>query len=300
MVPSSRIRRTLGAALALAFVAAAARADTVTGVCPDGSIFIVKREADIPCRDARRIDPQDTPPIKPQFLPRPYAWDRFQRQQDPNNPYNLVEAARRMREAREAGAPLDPGAAPQPPAPPLATPQAGTPPVGTAPPPVPQRTALLRPAPAPSPRFELELDERQIRDLYLIVELAQQRAPATFAPEAERAVRLRVAPSQAFAARLREILRQRGSGRAGPVLLFAAVAEREADFFGHLTFVQGQVAYQPDRDDPDQLGILDGQLGALSPSQRVLGYVVLPESIDPAQPVDVYWNDRRLTATFRP
>ena len=32
----------------------------------------------------------------------------------------------------------------------------------------------------------------------------------------------------------------------------------------------------------------------------VLGYAVLPGSVDLAEPIDVYWNDRLLAATLRP
>ena len=70
---------------------------TISGVCPDGSMFIVQREADIPCSAAKRVAPDEMPPIKPEFLPRPYAWEIFQQQQDPNNPYNLVDKAREVR-----------------------------------------------------------------------------------------------------------------------------------------------------------------------------------------------------------
>jgi hypothetical protein len=28
--------------------------------------------------------------------------------------------------------------------------------------------------------------------------------------------------------------------------------------------------------------------------------VVLPERLSPSHPIDVYWNDRQLTATFQP
>jgi hypothetical protein len=30
----------------------------------------------------------------------------------------------------------------------------------------------------------------------------------------------------------------------------------------------------------------------------VLGYVVLPADVDPAQPLDLYWDDRLVTATL--
>ena len=45
---------------------------------------------------------------------------------------------------------------------------------------------------------------------------------------------------------------------------------------------------------------MEGRLGSLAAGDRVLGYVVLPPEVDPAQPLDVYWNDRRLVTTLRP
>ena len=63
----------------------------ITGVCPDGSIFIVQSSDAIPCSQAKRVEPSDVPPIQPELLPRPYGWERFQREADPNNPYNLIE-----------------------------------------------------------------------------------------------------------------------------------------------------------------------------------------------------------------
>ena len=77
----------LSAALLLAAPAAAA----ISGVCPDGSIFIVQSADAIPCREAKRVDPSDLPPLQPELLPRPYGWERFNRRADPNNPYNLVD-----------------------------------------------------------------------------------------------------------------------------------------------------------------------------------------------------------------
>src|SRR5262245_53826959 len=85
------IRSSLPAALA-ALPAAAPMAAAISGVCPDGSIFIVQSSDAIPCRAAKRVDPQDLPPLQPELLPRPYGWERFNRLADPNNPYNLVES----------------------------------------------------------------------------------------------------------------------------------------------------------------------------------------------------------------
>jgi hypothetical protein len=283
---------------AIALLLAPAAHAGITGVCPDGSIFIVQRAADVPCRDAREVEPDEVPPLKAEFLPRPYAWQLFQKQQDPNNPYNLVETGRRVREAGQAG--LDAPAVGTPPleAAPLAAQSQPAP--SEAPGATPPQTAMVRRAPEANVAGGLGFSEQEIRDLFLIVELSQQRAPATFAPEADVAVVLRVAQSRAFDQRLREERAQNGTPPRGAVVLFSAIAEAEAAFHANLTFVQGHVAFQPDPDDPEQIGVLYGRLGPLAPREAVLGYVVLPERLDPAQPMDIYWNDRRLTATLRP
>ncbi len=86
----------------------------------------------------------------------------------------------------------------------------------------------------------------------------------------------------------------------GRVLLFTVVAKASESFFGNLTFTQGHFAYQPDRNDPRQLGVLHGRLGVLARGETLLGYVVVPADVDLTAPADVYWNDRRTTATLAP
>ena len=264
---------------------------SVTGVCPDGSIFVVQRPEAIPCSGAKQVEPGELPPLKPELLPRPYAWEVFNQQQNPNNPYNLIDAARQVREARaaeaaeaalrEAGesAPaLEPGASPAP-APPSQT------------------------APAEDARpVDLGLSDEETRDLALIVDLSQQRAPAAFALGDGDAptLSLRVAPSAAFEARLREAWAGRGRGISGPVLLFSARATAPTSFHPNFTFVQGHQAFHPDPGDPAQLGLIRGGVGELGPDSDVLGYVVLPEQVQLAQPLDIYWDDRQITATLRP
>ena len=71
-------------------------------------------------------------------------------------------------------------------------------------------------------------------------------------------------------------------------------------FYGNLTFSQGHVAYQPDSDNPFQMGLVHGSMGDLEPGNPMLGYVVLPEHMDLAHPIDIYWNDRQITATLAP
>jgi len=100
------------ACVAVLLLAGPSVAESISGVCPDGSIFIVQSAAAIPCGDARRVEPENMPPIKPQYLPRPYAWQVFQKRQDPNNPYNLVgEAETLAPEAAASSAPA-PSSAP--------------------------------------------------------------------------------------------------------------------------------------------------------------------------------------------
>ena len=78
---------TLLACLVVGSIAHAESAGAgIIGFCPDGSMFIVPRAELIPCRDAKLVEPDEVPPLRAQFLPRPYAWEVHQRRNDPNNP----------------------------------------------------------------------------------------------------------------------------------------------------------------------------------------------------------------------
>ena len=99
---------------------------------------------------------------------------------------------------------------------------------------------------------------------------------------------------------MREHLVGRGHASGGPVVLFVADADSGGSFYGNLTFVQDGIAFHPSNDNPSELGVIRGGLGPLENGSSVLGYVVLPERLDPSHPIDVYWNDRQLTATFQP
>ncbi len=111
---------------------------------------------------------------------------------------------------------------------------------------------------------------------------------------------LRLAHSQAFESRLQEAAAAAGRRLSGSVVLFSAEAKSPGAFHGNLTFSQAHTAFHPEREDPAQFGVLEGRLGELGPGDRVLGYVVLPAPLDPAQSLDVYWNDLRLVTTLRP
>jgi hypothetical protein len=271
------------AALAIAWPGAAA---AITGVCPDGSVFVVRRQADVPCRDAKRVEPSRVPPLRPENLPRAYLWEVHRQKIDENNPYNLVDRAEKVRTLGNAdlGGP-----------PPGSTPS-GVDPSGAA---LPQVAAAPPPAPPPSgPRpSELALSDGELRDLFYLVELSQKRASATFlrpGSGGDESLRVSLAYSQAFEERLR------GAGaQAGPVVLFAAQSAAAERFLPNFTFVQGQVTYSPRRDDPSQLGVLSGRLGDLGADELVLGYVILPPTMDVSRPLDVYWDDRQLATTLR-
>jgi len=279
------------AALLLLLGPASAGAASITGVCPDGSIFIVQDRARIPCAAAKEVAPEDVPPLRPEYLPRPYTWQVYRENANPNNPYNLIDAARRVRALRGDAAAGGGNVAAAPPLPGFG----GTEPeaAGT--------TELRSPGFAPAARapIELALSPDEVRDLFLIVELQQQSAPGRFLKEnalGEVAMEISLAWSAAFEARLRAKLPE----AAGPVLLFTVLAHREDAFHPNFTFVQGHESYRPYLEEPDQMGLLEGRPGELPAEGVVLGYVVLPEQMDLGETLDVYWNDRRIETLLRP
>lgn len=265
-------------------------APAITGVCPDGSVFVVRRQADVPCREAKRVEPSKVPPLRPENLPRAYLWEVHRQRIDENNPYNLVDRAEKVRTLGNADLAI--GAAPPPAAATTGAPagEAALPQVAAAPPAAPPPSA-----PRPS---ELALTDGELRDLFYLVELSQKRAPATFlraGAAGDDSLRVSLAWSQAFDERLRS-----AGAAPGTALLFLADANAAERFLPNFTFVQGQATYSPRRDDPSQLGVLSGQLGDLGAEDLVLGYVILPPSLDVSRPLDVYWDDRQLATTFRP
>jgi hypothetical protein len=260
----------------------APRAASVTGVCPDGSIFIVPRSELIPCGKAKLVDANEVPPLKPQYLPRPYGWEVFNRRNDPNNPYNLVPGD-------PVGTPLR-----------LTLPSVSAPPpdsiertVPSANPVAETRVARREPFAEPdfSPGIDLGLTDAELRDLALIVDLMQERAPAAIVSR-ESEGRVKLARSAAFEQRVRERFAVAGRG-AEAVLLFTAAGLANDTGRANLTFVQGHLAYHPAADDPYEIGVLRG-------GEQALGYVVLPARLDPSSPMDIYWDDRQITATLTP
>ncbi len=278
----------VGALLGGAFAAAHAGSGTLTGLCPDGSVFVVRQREAIPCSNAKLVEPSEVPPLRPELLPRPYTWEVYSQGADPNNPYNLIDAAREVRALRQGGAPApsDAGAL------------AGAPAVQPS-------TPALGPAPASAPAASatLGLSEDEIRDLFLIVELSQGAAPAEFVKEdadGSEAMAVALAHSAAFEERLRGEHLQAASLEAGSVLLFSVVAQRAEPFHATLTFTQAHLAFSPDPANPLQLGLLQGRLGDLEAGEVVLGWIALPPAMDLRQPMGLYWNDRHTEVTFAP
>jgi hypothetical protein len=112
--------------------AAAAHAASLTGVCPDGSIYIVQEARQIPCANAKAVAADEVPPIRPDYLPTPYTWKVWNERNNPNNPYNVIDAARQVRGLEApppapgvGGAPATLQATGAPPAPPQAPFQLG-------------------------------------------------------------------------------------------------------------------------------------------------------------------------------
>jgi hypothetical protein len=270
----SRALRLLLAASAAA-PASAAHA-SLTGICPDGSIYIVQEARQIPCADAKPVSSDEVPPIRPHYLPQPYTWKVWNERNDPNNPYNAIDAARQVR-----------GLEAPPPAP-------G---VSSAPPP---QAAAPSPAPAQGPQ-PLGLSEDELRDLFQIVELSQERVPARLARETaagQGVFEVSFARSAAFEELLQQSFAARGGLPTGGVLLFTARSVAPEQFYASFTFLQEHLSYQPDATDARQLGVLQGRLGALAAGEVVLGYVSLPPNFDPARELDIYWDDRHITTSF--
>jgi len=293
---AARFRCSIGWALVLAatcVIAAPAGFASVTGVCPDGSMFIVQRAESIPCRDAKAVEPSDVPPMKPEYLPRPYGWEVFYRKNDPNNPYNLIHP--------QSPAPTNPvDRAPDGRNDPRPSREQPVNETGTSE--RPDLQAASAPLARSAQRIDgsaLDLVDTEVEDLVMIVELSQRGVPASFTDDGSQG-RVRLARSLAFEGRMREHLAGRGHASGGPVVLFVADADSGGSFYGNLTFVQNGIAYHPSNANPYELGVIQGRLGPLDNGSSVLGYVVLPERLDPSYPIDVYWNDRQLTVTFQP
>jgi hypothetical protein len=269
----------------------------ITGICPDGSVFIVQHESQVPCRAAKEVEPGEVPPLRPQYLPNPYTWHVYNEQQDPNNPYNLIDSVRDIRALQRRGGDAAGGETPEAALPGAGGawdegPAAGA--VSAGPPQLATRSAPVGP-------LDLGLGDQELRDLYQIVELSQEQTPAAFertTADGRGVMRLALARSVAFEQRLQQAWASRGGLGTSSIVLFSAGSKQPDAFHPNLTFVQGHLSFQPDPGNPRQLGVLQGRLGELEAGEVVLGYVILPEGLRPNEPLDVYWDDRRLAVQF--
>jgi hypothetical protein len=269
------------AAFAIGYSAGAEVA--LTGICPDGSVFVVQSEAAIPCRGAKLVDPHEVPPMRPEYLPSPYTWQVYNQSRNPNNPYNLIDAARQIRGMEDG-----------------VEGTSSTPPAVSSGPETTEGVAEARRPEAIVP-LDLGLEDQELRDLYQIIQLSQEYTPAYFSRETAGGrglFEVSLAHSGAFEKRLRDAWASRGGLGGSRVLLFAAHSKQPEEFFANFTFVQGHLTFQPDVTSARQLGVLQGRLGSLEANELVLGYAVLPAQIDLDSDLDIYWNDRRITARF--
>lgn len=254
-----------------------ARANGLTGVCPDGSFFIVATRAAIPCTDARLVDDASKlPPIRPNYLPRPYTWELDQRKRDPNNPYNLLEAIEKI-EAEEQEAAGDStaeefhnGSLPD------------------------TSTAANEPE-----ALRLGISQDDMRDLVRLVSLRQEQAPATFSVEDVRRnpeMVIRLAHSSSFESQVLDAL-----GRADRhVVIFLARMEQEASFHPNFFFVHEGATYRPDPEDPHEVGWILGDVGPQTAGTLVMGYLILPTRFDPQAMLEIWWNDRSVETVLAP
>jgi len=288
------VKRDLLAVAAAAVVgfASGARADTsYSGVCPDGSFFIVQSRGSIPCANPQLADPSDLPPVRPYLLPRPYTWYVDQEARNPNNPYNLLETAKRIREARAGVTPEGAGAAPAPVAgqgPTTQPPQGGT---GFAPSGPPSQSFAEAPA--------VSLADDELRDLVRLITLRQDASPATLRVDdvhGSHTLDIELAYSGAFEAFALATLQL--DPAAHRVLVWSAQAERAADFHPNFFVVQSGRTYRPEPQNPAELAFLLGAPGKLPAGEMAVGYLVMPAGFDPANPLELFWNDRSVAAVL--
>jgi hypothetical protein len=254
-----------------------ARAESLSGVCPDGSMFIVKDASDVPCRKAKLVDPSEMPPLRPELLPNPYTWTIDQQSRDPRNPYNLIDAAEKIRALRAGES-------------------------------VPQKTPLatgLAQVPAPetaAPSQEaVRFSDSELRDIPRLIALRQRLAPAKLRIEdvhGREQLEIELAFSPSFEGQVLDALNE--SAGKQRVLMFLARSVGANEFYPNFFVVQGAMTFRPDPDQSQEVGFLIGGGGPLAPGERVLGYLLIPAKFDLGQPMDLWWNDQSVSAVLAP
>jgi hypothetical protein len=252
--------------------------DAIAGVCPDGSMFVVARPEDAPCARAKFVEPSELPPLRPEYLPRPYLWQVDQELRQESNPYNLIDRAQALRELRSGVGKAEPAAV---------TATAGA------------RPRELAPAPVQGPAAAPALSDAQLRDLAQLIALRQDLAPAALV--VDDAAGLEQLPLRfAYSTSAESLVRGALGESAGRVLVFSARASQASEFHPNFLVAQGGATFRPDPEQARESGLLLGRPGALPRGELLLGYLVLPERFDPARPLRIWWNDRELEATLSP
>src|SRR5262245_9445090 len=280
-----RTALSIGALCAL--LAQPASADsTLSGVCPDGSFFVVQSREAVPCADPHFAEPDQLPPVRPYLLPRPYTWYVDQEARNPNNPYNLVESAKQIRDARKGVAPAQPATATA----------AGQPGAAAA------RGPAVAPAPtrAPSAAPLVALGDDELRDLVRLIALRQQDSPAQIEIKAQGGTQLRIALaySASFESYALPVLGR--DAKTSRVLVWSAQAVRAAAFKPNFLVVQTGRTFRPDPQNPAEVAYLLGSPGQIPAGEMAVGYLVVPASFDPAQKLEIFWNDRSVASVLAP
>ena len=258
---------------ALATPVSAAAGESIAGVCPDGSVFVVQQRSAIPCTRAKLVEPGSIPPLRPELLPRPYPWMVDQEARNPNNPYNLIDAAEAVRAARS-------GEAPEP----AAEPTTRTVPAPT-------------PAEGPTPVLPME----ELEALVELIELRQESAPALLRAEdalGRGRLEIQFAYSRALEQQLLPWLGR--TQQEARVIIFSVRAIKEGEFHGNLFFLQDARGFRPDVSLREEIGFFVGDFGHQEPGRILLGYAVLPGSFAPERPMSFHWNGRHIESTLSP
>jgi len=242
----------------------------------------------VPCQNPHFADAADLPPLRPYLLPRPYTWYVDQEARNPNNPYNLVEAAEKIRAAR-----------------------LGTKPAGETesaaqalPAQAPAVNAAVRPLPTtpqPPAPAALALADDELRDLVRLIGLRQADSPAQLEVSDARGdarLRIQLAYSAAFEGYALATLARNPA--ANHVIVFATLAEADTDFQPNFFVVQNGRTFRPDPTSPSELGFLLGTPGKLGAGELAVGYLIVPPSFDPQAPIELFWNDRSVETVLAP
>jgi hypothetical protein len=247
----------------------------------------VQSRESVPCANPHFADPDQLPPVRPYLLPRPYQWYVDQEARNPNNPYNLVETARQIREARQGQAAAQSGEAAHAPA--------------TQPAPTATRNAPTQaPAPVTSAAPLVALADDELRDLVRLIALRQQDSPAQIEIKAQGQDQLRIALAYSGAFEAYALAALGRDPSTSRVLVWSAQALRPTQFRPNFFVVQSGRTFRPDPQNPAEIAYLLGGPGEIPSGEMAVGYLVVPASFDPAHQLEIFWNDRSVASVLAP